>query len=47
MRENSVRELHQDDTININHIAGGNNNFDVIQRKIKMHYTSFNVETQL
>ena len=47
MRENSVRELHQYNTINVNHIAGGNNNFDVIQRKIKMHYVSLNVETQL
>ena len=26
MRENSVRELQHDDTINVKHIAGGNNN---------------------
>ena len=35
MRENSVREVHQDDTINISHIAGGNNNSDMVTKEDK------------
>ena len=30
---NSVRELHQDDTINVNHIAGGNNNSNMFTKE--------------
>ena len=35
MKENSVRELHQDDSINVNHVAGGNSNFDMFTKEDK------------
>ena len=35
MRENSVGELLQDDTINVNHIAGGNNNSGMFTKEDK------------
>ena len=35
MKENSVRELHQDYIIYVNHITGGNNNPDMFTKKDK------------
>ena len=35
MRENSVKELTQDDTVNVKHIAGGNNNSDMFTKEDK------------
>ena len=35
MKENSVRELYQDYIIYVNHITGGNNNFDMFAKKDK------------
>ena len=32
---NSVRELEQDDSINVRHIAGGNNNSGMFTKEIK------------
>ena len=35
IRKNSVRELEQDDTINIRYIAGGNNTYSMFTKKDK------------